>query len=137
MVNNITKDVFDIDLTTVISKVNMVRSNTKAWWIDTGTTCYVCLDKKMFSTFDLIKTREKVFMENSTTSKIKGQGKVVLKMTSRKEVTLTNVLYVHEICKNLVFGSLLNSHGFRMVFESNQFVLSKSGMYIGKWYMSN
>ena len=137
MVNNITKDVFDIDLTTVISKVNMVRSNPKAWWIDTGTTCYVYLDKKIFSTFDLIKTSEKVFMENSTTSKIKGQGKVVLKMTSRKEVTLTNVLYVHEIHKNLVFGSLLNSHGSRMVFESNQFVLSKSGMYIGKWYMSN
>ena len=33
-------------------------------------------------------------MGNSTTSEIKGQGKVVLKITSRKELTLTNVLYV-------------------------------------------
>ena len=24
-----------------------------------------------------------------------------------------------------------------MVFKSNKFVLSKSGMYLGKWYMSN
>ena len=90
----------------------------------------------MFSTFEPIETGEKVFMGNSATSYIKGQGKVVLKMTSGKELTLTNVLYVPEIRKNLVSGSLLNSHGFRLVFESDKFVLSKSGMYVGKGYMS-
>ena len=37
-----------------------------------------------------------------------------------------------EICKNLVSGSLLNSHGFQLVFESNKFVPSKSGMYVEK-----
>ena len=90
----------------------------------------------MFSTFEPIETGEKVFMGNSATSDIKGQGKVVLKMTFGKELTLTNVLYVPEIRKNLVSGSLLNSHGFRLVFESDKFVLSKSGMYVGKGYMS-
>ena len=58
-------------------------------------------------------------------------------MTYGNELTLTNVLNVHEIRKNLVFGSLLNSHGFRLVFESNKFALSKSEMYVGKWYMSD
>ena len=58
-------------------------------------------------------------------------------MTSRKELTLTNVLYVPEIRKNLMFGLLLNSHGFRLVFESNKFVLSKSRMYVRKGYMSD
>ena len=57
-------------------------------------------------------------------------------MTSRKELTLTNVLYVIELRKNLMFGSLLNSHGFQLVFESDKFVLSKSGMYVRKGYMS-
>ena len=91
----------------------------------------------MFSTFEPIETEEKVFMGNLATSGIKGQGKVLLKMTSGKEMTLTNVLYVPEIRKNLVYGSLLNSHGFRMVFELDKFFLSKSGMYVGKRYMSN
>ena len=136
MVDDITKDVSEIDLTIVISEVNLVGSNPKEWWIDTGATCHVCSDKMMFSTFEPIETGEKVFMGNSTTSDIKGQGKVVLKMTSGKELTLTNVLYVPEIRKNLVSGSLLNSHGFRLVFESDKFVLSKSGMYVGKGYMS-
>ena len=36
-----------------------------------------------------------------------------------------------------MFGSLLNSHEFRFVFESNTFVLFKSGMYVGKWYISD
>ena len=137
MVNDISKDVFDIDLTAVISEVNLLGSNPKEWWIDTGTTHHVCLDRKTFSTFEPIETEEKVFMGNSTTLEIKGQGKVVLKMTSGKELTMTNVLYVPKMYKNLVFGSLLNSHGFRLVFKSDKFVMSKSGMYVGRGYMSD
>ena len=136
MVDGIIKDVFDIDLTVVISKVNLVGLNSKEWWIDTGATRHVCYDKKMFSTFEPIEIGEKVFMGNFATSDIKGQGKVVLKMTHGKELTLTNVLYVPEIRKYLVSGSLLNGHGFLLVFESDKFVLSKSGMYVGKGYMS-
>ena len=83
------------------------------------------------------KLGNKVYMGNSATSEIKCQGKVVLKMTFGNELTLTNVLYVPEIRKNLVFGSLLNSHGFWLVFEFDKFVLSKSGIYVGKGYMSD
>ena len=31
---------------------------------NTGATHHVCLDKKMFSTFELVETREKVFIGN-------------------------------------------------------------------------
>ena len=43
VVDGITKDVYE---------VNLVESNPKEWWIDTSATCHVCLDKKMFSTFE-------------------------------------------------------------------------------------
>ena len=46
-------------------------------------------------------------------------------------------MYVPEIRKNLVSGSLLNKHGFRMVFESDKVILSKSGMFVGKGYVCN
>ena len=130
MVDDITKEVSNIDLTIVISEVNLVGSNPKEWWIDRGATLYMCYDKKMFSIFKPVETGEKVFMGNSSTFEIKDQRKAVLKITYGKELTLTNVLYLPEIRKNLVFGSLLNNHGFWMVFESNKFVLSKSGMYV-------
>ena len=135
--NGITKDVSDIDLTIGISEVNLVGSNPKEWWINTGATHHVCSDKKMFLAFEPIEIGEKVIMGNSTTMKKQGQGKVVLKMMSGKELTVTNVLYVPKIRKNLVSGSLLNSHGFWLVFESDKFVLSKSGMYVKKGYMSD
>ena len=52
-------------------------------------------------------------------------------MISGKEFTLNNVLHVPDIRKNLVSGSLLSKNGFRLVFESEKFVLSKNGMYGG------
>ena len=94
MVDGITKDVYDINLRTIIFEVNLVGSNPKEWWIDTSATYHVCSYKKMFSTFKPTKTRQKVFMGNSSTFEIKGQGKVVLKTTSGNELTLINVLYV-------------------------------------------
>ena len=63
--------------------------------------------------------------------------KVVLKMTSGKELTLNDVLHVPKIRKNLVSGSLLSKKGFKLVFVSNNFILTKKGMHVGKWCMSN
>ena len=42
------------------------------------------------------------------------------------------MLYVLEIRKNLVSSSLLNKHGFKMVFEADKVVVSKSGMFVGE-----
>ncbi|KAL5582150.1 hypothetical protein UlMin_014592 [Ulmus minor] len=135
MVDDVTQDVADINLCAVISKVNQVRSNPREWWIDTGATRHICSHKGLFTSFEPMNG-EKLFMGNSATSEIEGQGKVVLNMTSGKELTLNNVLYVPEIHKNLVSGSLLSKHGFRMVFESKKVVLTKSGMYVGKGYVT-
>lgn len=76
-------------------------------------------------------------MGNAATSKIKVKGTVVLKMTYSKELKLQNVLYVPDILNNLVSGTLLSVHGFKMVFESQKLVLSKGGMYVGMRYVLN
>ena len=84
-----------------------------------------------------IDNGEQLSMGNSSSSKVQGQGKVVLKMTSGKELTLNDVLHVPEIRKNLVSGSLLSKKGFKLVFVSDNFILTKNEMYVGKGYMSN
>ncbi|KAL5582045.1 hypothetical protein UlMin_014487 [Ulmus minor] len=71
VVENITQDVADINLCAVISEVNLVGSNPREWWIDTGATRHICSDKGLFTSFEP-KNGEKLFMENSTTSEIKG-----------------------------------------------------------------
>ncbi|GJZ32982.1 retrovirus-related pol polyprotein from transposon TNT 1-94 [Tanacetum coccineum] len=125
------------DVCAMISEVNLVGTNNSGWWIDTGATRHVCADKSMFHSFRAVDNGQKLYMGNSATADIKGEGDVILKMTSEKELKLTNVLYVPEIRKNLVSGWLLNKFGFRLVFESDKFVLSKNQMYVGKGYAVN
>ena len=43
MVDNIAQDVAEISLSVVMSEVNMVGSNPREWWIDTGATRHVDL----------------------------------------------------------------------------------------------
>lgn len=105
----------------------------REWWVDTCSTSHICAEKEMFSSYTSVSDR-KLFMGNSTTSEVVGIRKVVLKMTSGKEISLKNVVHVPDIRKNLVFGSLLSKAGFRLVFESDKFVLTKNGVFVGKWY---
>lgn len=74
-------------------------------------------------------------MGNSATSDVMGQGKLILEMTLGKEQKLNKVLYVLNINKNLVSGSLLDKHGFHMVFETDKALLTKAGMYAGKGHV--
>ncbi|KZV49445.1 hypothetical protein F511_13220 [Dorcoceras hygrometricum] len=120
----------EMDLAAVTFEANMV-DNPRQWWVDTGATRHICSEKAMFSTY-VPFTGRKLFMGNSASSDVAGIGKVVLKMTSRKELALIDVLHVPEIRKNLVSGLELVKAGFRLVFESNKFILSKNGVFIGK-----
>ncbi|XP_071678591.1 uncharacterized protein [Lolium perenne] len=89
------------------------------WWIDTGAN---------------IRGTQSVLMGNGSHASVHGVGTVDLKFTSGKTVQLKNVHHVPSINKNLVSGSLLCRDGYKIVFESNKFVLSKFGTFIGKGY---
>ena len=121
-VEKLSENASNISFSTIVSKVNFV-GNTKEWWVDTEATRHICSDKKMFSSYEAINDGEQLFMGNSSTSKVEGKGKVILKMTSKKELTPNDVLHAPKIRKNLVSGSLLSKKGFRLVFESDKFVI--------------
>ena len=40
-------------------------------------------------------------------------------------MTLLDMLHVPEICKNLMYRFMLSKKGFKLVFESDKFVLTK------------
>ena len=136
-VEDLSDGVSKMHLSTVMFKVNMIGSKPKEWWVDIGATRHICSDKRLFISYNEVKNGKQLYMGNSVTSAIEGKGTTVLKMTSGKEFTLNNMLYVQDICKNLISGPLLSKNGFRLVFESNKFVLTKSGMYVGKGYLSD
>nr|GEZ14560.1 Pol polyprotein [Tanacetum cinerariifolium] len=101
----------DVDMITMVSdvcamiyEVNLVGINHGGWWIDTGATHHTCVGKSLFHSFRAIDNGQKLYMGNSVTADIKGEGDVILKMTSKKELKLTIVLYVLEIRKNLGYA---------------------------------
>ena len=75
-------------------------------------------------------------MENGVCAAVRGVGTVDLKLTSRKTVQLKNMQHVPSIRKNLIGSSLLCHDGYKLVFESNNCVLSKYGTFVGKGYES-
>ena len=76
-------------------------------------------------------------MGNESTALVHGKGCVDLKFSSGKIVSLFNVLHVPDIRKNLVSSSVLNNCGYKQVIESDKFVLSKNGVFIGFGYLCN
>ena len=126
----------DLDFAAMVYEANVadLDDNPREWWIDTGATRHICGNKESFSSYTPVSGR-KLYMGNSATSEVQGMGNIVLKMTSGKEVTLLDVLHVPDIRKNLVSGALLSKAGFRLVFESDKFVLTKNGLFLGKGYL--
>nr|GEY97443.1 zinc finger MYM-type protein 1-like [Tanacetum cinerariifolium] len=66
-------------------------NNSASENVDTGATCHVCADKSKFHSCRVVDNGEKLYMGKSATADIKGEGDVILKMTSIKELKLTNV----------------------------------------------
>ena len=58
-----------------------------------------------------------------------------LEFIYEKILVLIDVYHVPAVRKNLVSSSLLNKSGFKLVFESNKFILSKGGTFVGKGYI--
>ena len=75
-------------------------------------------------------------MGNSTTAVVMGKGKVLLKLTSGKTLSLNNVLYVPSLRRNLVSRALLNKVGLKLVFEADKIIISRGGVFVGKVYLS-
>ena len=67
-----------------------------------------------------------VTLRDARMTKVIGKGRVDLKMTSRKTLTLHNVIHVPSVRRNLVSSSLLVKASFKIEMESNKIVLTKT-----------
>jgi hypothetical protein len=100
------------------------------------TLVLMCMFVLIFPRFVLIRSQEtsSLLMGNGSYATVHGVGTVDLKFTLGKIVCLKNMHHVASINKNLVIGSLLCWNGYKIVFESNKFVVSKFGTFVGKGY---
>ncbi|KAK1413802.1 hypothetical protein QVD17_35585 [Tagetes erecta] len=114
-----------------------MQDDNIAWWVDSGATSHVCKDLRWFEEFQPIDDGSIIKMGNVATEPIQGLGRVKLTFTSGKCLVLSNVLYVPGIRKNLLSGIVLNNCGYKQVLESDKYILSKHGTFVGFGYLCN
>ena len=118
----------------VVSQV-LLAATSKDWIIDSGATRHICGDRNAFNSYTPLNNgEEQVFMGDSSAALVVGKGKVLLKLTSGKTLSLSDVLHVPNIRANLVSVALLSKVGIKLAFESDKIVMTKNGMFIGKGY---
>nr|GEY01360.1 Pol polyprotein [Tanacetum cinerariifolium] len=98
-------------------------------------TNHICNSKRTCVSYQKVNEPESMFMGNGTTLNIEGKWKAILKLTYRKDLVLSNVLHVPYINKNMISGHILSNKGFKLVFESDKFAITKGGVYVGKGYL--
>ena len=123
----------------MITDLHMAITETKTsdWWFDSGATVHVCNNKDLFKTYKEVADQQEVIMGNGNGAKVLGKGSVEIQFTSNKRLTLTNVLHVPDIKKNLVSASILCKSGVKSVLEADNLILSKNGVFVGKGYACN
>nr|GEZ75340.1 zinc finger, CCHC-type [Tanacetum cinerariifolium] len=120
-----------------------LRTNPKtkvdaiAWWIDSSAITRVCKDCCWFKTYEPVEDESVLYMGDDHFAPVHGKGSVALEFSSRKTITLFNVLYVPKLCKNLVSVPMLNKGRYGQVYESDKCILSKSGVFVGFGYYNN
>lgn len=105
-------------------KLNVVGEEFDLW-VDISATRHVCKNRDMVTSYELVGDGMNMLMRNSSSSKVIRKDIAELRFISEKTVTLRKVLHVLYIRKNLVFRSLLSKHRFKMVFEFDEFILTK------------
>ena len=123
----------DMNFVAMVTELNMAtNAGTMDWFLDSGATIHVCNNKEFFSTY--IEDDSEVFMGNHAPVKVLGKGNVILNFTSGQKLTLVNVHHVLDVKRNLVSANLLCKRGFKIVLESDKFVISKNAVFVGKGY---
>ena len=92
------------------------------WIVDSGATCHMCNDQKLFGKFEHLPTFQEVTLGDGHALEATGQGTVSLEMRLSDEKTkrcvLHNVLYVPKLSYNLLSVTRVSESGKVVKFDN-------------------
>lgn len=100
--------------------------------MDTCTMVHFPYYRSLFKTYFEVNGGREIHVENEDRSKVIGEGDVELVFTSKRKITLTNVLHIPNMNRKLESGDFLGKLRIKVVYELGKLVLSRNGNFIGK-----
>lgn len=102
----------------------------KAWIVDSGASSHMSNDLSVFQNYRAIHPAEDVYLGDDRIVRGYGTGTVVLGVSSeneKNEVTLSDVLYVPKLGKNLLSVGTLEDKGATVLFKDKKVTLTYRG----------
>jgi hypothetical protein len=106
----------DSDSDVVLARIAF-DCHSEGWIMDSACTFHICPNKEWFSSLDLIDGGV-VLMGNDVACKMKGIGKIRLKLHDGSTRVLKEVQYVPNMKKNLISLGVLELKGYKITMEN-------------------
>ena len=116
----------------VVSEAHLV-SRVKGWVVDSACTRHFGACKEEFTSYTpIVESTEFVYVGDNKLVLVSGKGKVLLKLSSSKILSLTNVSHIPHFRHNLI--SICKA-GIKVLFDGGIFTLSKNEIFVGNAYL--
>ena len=117
-----------------VSEAHLV-SSVKGWVADLACTRHIGAFKEEFISYTpIVEGTKFVYVGDNRLVPVNGKGKVLLKLTSCKTLSLINVLYIPHFLHNLILVRLFGKVGIEVLFGGDIVTLSKNEILFGKGY---
>ena len=107
----------------------------KGWVVDSACTRHIGAFKEEFTSYTpIVEGTEFVYVGDNRPILVSGKGKVLLRLSFGKTLSVTNVLHIPHFRHNLISVRLLGKAGIKVLFDGGLFTLSKNEIFVGKGY---
>ncbi|KAK2976693.1 hypothetical protein RJ640_013949 [Escallonia rubra] len=103
-----------------VSSYVMVAHSQPVWFVDTGATKHVALDREGFVDYRILVGSKHIFMGNNSSEEVLGVGSYQLKLRTGRTLILEDVRYAPTVRLNLLSVNALLDNGFSFIFRSNK-----------------
>jgi hypothetical protein len=118
----------------VVSEAHMMME-VKGWLIDSAATRHICGNKEDLSSYTpMEENTERVIVGDNSSVPVVGKGKTLLKLTSGKTLSLSDVLHVPHFRHNFISVHLLGKAELKVLFDGGIVTLTKHDVFVGKGY---
>ena len=124
-------DILVLDDETSYAEANIAHALVHTWLLDSGASFHVTPHREWFTRYEA-KPLGTVRLGDSHQCDVIGIGDVMIQFSDGSQFTVQNVRHVPELTRSLMSVGQLDDIGFKVIFASQSFRITKGNMVIAK-----